>query len=231
MCERSTRGRPLTGSRIPTGSSSAVDHGPVATTTVSAAIGPSSVTTPRTASPSSTNARARRWWRMSAPAAFAASARATVSAAGSSRWPWSRSQPATACGEIAGSVSWRSRASSGRIGDAVCRRPTTTRAALARRPRGSSATNTWPTGSRSIHTGSVADVATSRYSGRVARAIGTRSGSSGSTNHPWFRPEAPAASSSRSISVTLAPARVSSYAHAAPMIPPPTTATSGTGAD
>jgi hypothetical protein len=45
-----------------------------------------------------------------------------------------------------------------------------------------------------------------------------------------LRPEAPAASSSRSINVTLAPARANSYAHAAPMIPPPTIATSGTGA-
>ena len=227
-CTRTIHPRaPVTGRRTPIGSSSAVDHGPAATITVSAWIGPSSVTTPRIASPSWTNARTRTWCRMSALAALAASARATVSAAGSRRCPWSRSQPATASGETAGSTSCSSAASSSRMAT-----PWAVAAVKASCARGtsapSSATSRWPTGSRSIQTGRAADAATSRYVGSVARAIGSSRGSSGSTNHPWFRPDAPAASSSRSISVTLAPARDSSYAQAAPMIPPPTIATSGT---
>src|SRR5438552_2080212 len=56
--------------------------------------------------------------------------------------------------------------------------------------------------------------------------MGTAAGSSGVRTNPWFRPEAPAASSPRSISVTRAPRRLSSKAVAQPMIPPPTTTTS-----
>ena len=72
---------------------------------------------------------------MSALAALAASARATVSAAGSRRCPWSRSHPATASGETAGSTSRSSVASSGSDRHAVGRRGRQARPALAERPR------------------------------------------------------------------------------------------------
>ena len=113
----------------------------------------------------------------------------------------------------------------------LARRPTSTPAARARRLR----PRARPAGGRRVRgrprRGRPRTRRRPGTRGAWRGPCGSRTGSSGSTNHPWFLPEAPAASSSRSMSVTLAPARGSSYAHAAPTIPPPTTATSGTAAD
>jgi hypothetical protein len=162
---------------------------------------------------------------MLAPARRASSASARVSAPGSTRLPSWNSHASDTSEVTSGSSSFRPAASS-----RSARRPARPADAASSRTIAASsslrATARVPIGSRSKWTGIGESAVTSRYIWSDDLAIGSSTGSQGSPKNPMFRPDAPAASSSRSRSVTLAPERASSYAHAAPMMPPPTMTTS-----
>ena len=217
---------PTTGRSTPDGRSSGGDHGPAATTTAPASTTPWSVTTPRTASPFCTRPRTVTCVLTSAPRSRASRARPTVSAAGSTRRPSSSSHPSARSADRAGSALRSPAGSSRSIRTPASRAACASAAAAARSSWSSSATIRNPTGLSSRWMGRARPSATSRYSAEDASAIGTSSGSRGTRSNPWFRPEAPAASSDRSNSATRAPRPASSRAVAQPMMPPPTTITS-----
>ena len=62
---------------------------------------------------------------------------------------------------------------------------------------------------------------------RPRAATGSRREESGTARIPADAPEGPAPGSARSTTVTRSPAHASSYAHAAPIAPAPTTTASG----